>query len=99
LTLETSVIQCVTAYYLKPNAMRSIINISMPAELKKEIELAVKEGNYASKSEFIRDAIRALKRQRIVEEIEQAEQDILSGKAKLYTSVKEMHDDILKDLD
>ena len=34
------------------------MNISLPAELEKEVERAVKKGNYASKSEFIRDLLR-----------------------------------------
>lgn len=77
--------------------MRSIINISVPSQLKKEIELAVKEGNYASKSEFFRDAIRAWKKQQILDSVEQAKQDILSGKGKTYKSYKEMEADILED--
>lgn len=76
--------------------MRTIINISVPEQLNKEVEEAVKEGNYASKSEFFRDAFRAWKRQRLLQDVEQARQDILSGKAKTYSSVKELHDDILK---
>jgi Arc/MetJ-type ribon-helix-helix transcriptional regulator len=38
--------------------MRNIVNISMPAEMKKEVDAYVKEGNYASVSEFLRDVFR-----------------------------------------
>ena len=33
--------------------MRNIVNISLPKELNKEVEKAVKSGRYASKSEFL----------------------------------------------
>ena len=38
--------------------MRSIINISLPSELEKSVERLMKEGHYASKSEFLRELIR-----------------------------------------
>ncbi len=76
--------------------MRTIINISVPEQLNKEVEEAVKEGNYGSKSEFFRDAFRAWKRQKLLDTLEQTRKEIASGKAKAYRSAKEMHDDILK---
>ena len=47
--------------------MRNIVNISMPVEMKKEIDTCVKEGNYASVSEFLRDVFRWWKRKKTAE--------------------------------
>jgi len=41
--------------------MRNIVNISLPKELNKEVEKAVRSGRYASKSEFFRYLIRLWK--------------------------------------
>lgn len=40
--------------------MRERITVSLPQNLKKKVDKAVKEGDYASISEFIREAIRKL---------------------------------------
>jgi len=38
--------------------MRTVMNVSLPEQMAKDIEAAVKEGNFASKSEFFRHIIR-----------------------------------------
>lgn len=50
------VIQLVTIIH-----MRQVINISLPLELKREVEKAVKQEKYATKSEFFRDLLRLWK--------------------------------------
>jgi putative addiction module CopG family antidote len=42
--------------------MRKTINISLTEKLKKEVDNTVKSGQYSSRSEFFRDAIRAWKK-------------------------------------
>jgi putative addiction module CopG family antidote len=38
--------------------MRTIVNISLPKEMAEEIKRDVKEGGYASTSEYIRELLR-----------------------------------------
>lgn len=45
--------------------MRHTMNISLPLRLKAEIEKAVQEGMYSSKSEFIRDLLRLWKNRKL----------------------------------
>lgn len=68
--------------------MRSIINISLPLELHKIIERLTKKGNYATKSEFLREVIR----ERIAEEdlfgkVQKSESEFRAGKGKLLRSL------------
>lgn len=70
--------------------MRSIINISLPADVKKDVEGAVRDGGYATKSEFFRDAFRAWKERQVLIELEKSRQDILLGKGKVLRSLKDL---------
>lgn len=68
--------------------MREIINISLPRELSREVEKAVKRGDYSTKSEFLRELIR----ERIAEEnllarIESSRKEIKMGKGKTLKSL------------
>ena len=62
----------------------------MPASLKKNVDLAVKEGKYASISEFFRDAIRAWENERLIKELKQSQRDARMGKVKLLHSLKDL---------
>ena len=68
--------------------MRQIINISLPSDLKRYVEKAVKEGGYSTTSEFIRDLIRERKEQRLVRELRESERAMKTGKGKVLTSLK-----------
>ncbi len=68
--------------------MRQIINISLPSDLKRYVEKAVKEGGYSTTSEFIRDLIRERKEQRLVRELLESERAMKTGKGKVLTSLK-----------
>jgi Arc/MetJ-type ribon-helix-helix transcriptional regulator len=70
--------------------MRSIVNISMPPNLKKEVEQIIKEENYASVSEFFRDAIRTWKENQIYNEIMQSEKEFAKGNGRVLKSLKEL---------
>lgn len=70
--------------------MRSIINISVPTVVKKEVEQAVKKGGYASKSEFIRDMLRLWKEEQLLQELRESQREIARGKGKTLRSLKDL---------
>jgi len=70
--------------------MRTTLNISMPAALKKNVDLAVKKGNYASVSEFFRDAVRAWENNKLVMDLRESRRDARIGKVKLLRSLKDL---------
>jgi Arc/MetJ-type ribon-helix-helix transcriptional regulator len=70
--------------------MRTIVNISMPANLKKEVDLAVKEGNYATVSEFFRDAIRSWKENQMYKDVMDSEREFTQRKGKVLKSLRDL---------
>ena len=70
--------------------MRTTLNISMPISFKKNVDLAVKEGNYASISEFFRDAVRAWQDEQLYQSVLQSEKEIAMGKGKRLRSLKDL---------
>lgn len=60
----------------------------MPASLKKNVDLAVKEGNYASISEFFRDAIRAWEDEQLYQSVMRSRKDFSEGKFRRLRSLK-----------
>jgi len=62
----------------------------MPMSLKKNVDLAIKEGNYASVSEFFRDAIRAWENARLVRELKESQAEITRGEGKLLRSLADL---------
>lgn len=70
--------------------MRAILNISVPKKLKEQIELEVKLGGYATKSEFLRDVIRTWQEQKILRDVEQSRKEFREGKGKVLKSLKDL---------
>ena len=70
--------------------MRNIINISLPKEMTKQVEEAVKSGHYASKSEFFRDLLRARGEEQLLRELRESQWEIASGKGKVLRSLKNL---------
>ena len=62
----------------------------MPASLKHNVDLAVKEGNYSSVSEFFRDAVRALEESKLIKDIMESEREFANGKGKKLRSLKDL---------
>lgn len=62
----------------------------MPAEMKKEVDAYVKEGQYSSVSEFIRDMIRVWKRRKAYADLMEAEKEFEDGKGKILRSLKDL---------
>lgn len=70
--------------------MRTIVNISLPKELYREVEKAVKSGRYSSKSEFFRSLLRLWKEQELLDEIRESEKEFAAGKGRVLKSLKEL---------
>ena len=70
--------------------MRTTLNISMPVSLKRSVDLAVKEGKYASVSEFFRDAIRAWEDEQLYQSVMRSRKDFSEGKFKRLRSLKDL---------
>ena len=70
--------------------MRSIVNISLPREVAREIKKEVKEGGFASTSEFFRNALKSWKRERFFADLEQSRKEIAAGKGKILKSLKDL---------
>ena len=70
--------------------MRAILNISMPQKLKAEIEQAVEQGGYATKSEFLRDVLRVWKEQTVLARVQASRDQIKSGQGRVLTSLKDL---------
>lgn len=75
---------CYTLY------MRNIVNISMPATLKKEVDTYVKEGQYASVSEFFRDVLRDWKKNNLLMDLRKSQKEFRDGKAKRLVSFRDL---------
>ncbi len=70
--------------------MRSILNISLPQKLKDEVELAVKQGGYATKSELIREALRLWKEDSLLKKLKKSQKAIIQGKGIKLKSLKDL---------
>lgn len=70
--------------------MRTTLNISMPATQKKNVDRMIKDYNYASASEFFRDAVRALEEEKLIRDIEASEREFAAGKGKKLRSLKDL---------
>jgi len=70
--------------------MRSILSISVPEKLKKQIELAAKQGGYATKSEFLRAVLRYWDEQQILRDVKQSKKEFAQGKGKILKSLKDL---------
>lgn len=62
----------------------------MPASLKKNVDQAVKEGNYASVSEFFRDTVRAWQEEQLYQSVLRSQKEIKEGKGKVLKSLKDL---------
>jgi len=70
--------------------MRTIVNISIPAQLNSIVEKEVSTGKYASKSEFFRSLLRSWMEDRVVKELEESRRELTAGKGKILTSLSDL---------
>ena len=68
--------------------MRSVMNISLPKDLVKDVERGVKQGKFASKSEFIRDLVRSWNQAKLAEELNRMGEE--KGKWKKLKSLRDL---------
>ena len=67
--------------------MRSIINISLPPEMVRDVKKEVKAGKFASVSEYFRHLLRS---NELARELEEAEKEFQAGKGKVLRSLKDL---------
>jgi Arc/MetJ-type ribon-helix-helix transcriptional regulator len=70
--------------------MRTIVNISLPAPLTREVERGVKQLHFASKSEFFRHLIRDWMAGRLLADVQESEREYRAGKAKKLKNPKQL---------
>lgn len=70
--------------------MRDVINVSLPPAMTKVVKRAVKQGNYASTSEFFRDAIRAWEDEQLYKDVMKSEADFGAGRYKTLRSLSDL---------
>jgi Arc/MetJ-type ribon-helix-helix transcriptional regulator len=68
--------------------MRSVINISITKKLKTQVEKAVKNGGYSTKSEFFRFLLRDWQEQQFLKELRTSQKAVKNGKGKILKSLK-----------
>lgn len=62
----------------------------MPPLQKKNVDRMIKDYNYASASEFFRDAVRALEEDKLIQDIMESEKEFVAGKGKRLRSLKDL---------
>lgn len=70
--------------------MREVINISLPSPMAKTVKTAVKNGSYASTSEFFRDLLRDWQEGKLLNELNESRLEIANGKGKILNSLKNL---------
>ena len=70
--------------------MRSIVNISLPEEMLKDVEREVKKGKFASKSEFFRSVLRFWEEEKVLKNLKASQREISQGKGKTLHSLKDL---------
>ncbi len=70
--------------------MRNIINISLPASMTKSVEKEVREGGFATKSEFFRHLLRVWNTYKLAGELEESRKEFETGKGKVLRSLRDL---------
>lgn len=70
--------------------MRSVINISLPAAMVKDVKREVKEKKYSSTSEFFRHLLRQWNTKRLAEELRQDRRQFELGNGRVFRSLKKL---------
>ncbi len=70
--------------------MRNIVNISVPAEMAKDIKREVKAGKFASTSEFMRHLIRVWNTRKLADELKKEREQFRKGNYKVLKSLRDL---------
>ncbi len=84
LVLDFCITDCYTLH------MRTIINISVPLSVRKEVEHEVAAGGYASVSEFFRAVLREHKENTLLRGLEMSRREFSAGKGKVLRSLGDL---------
>ncbi len=70
--------------------MRTVINISLPEALAEEVKNEVKEGKFASTSEFFRHILRVWNTEKQYRDLQASKRDFAKGNFKTLKSLKDL---------
>jgi len=70
--------------------MREIINLSLPKPLAQSVNSIVREGKYASKSEFFRELLRMWLEGKILKDLAESREELAAGNGKILKSLKNL---------
>lgn len=70
--------------------MRNVVNISLPENTVKLIDKEVKNGGFATKSEFFRHLLRLWNTQKLAEELKKNRKEFEAGKGKVLRSLRDL---------
>ncbi len=70
--------------------MRNIINISLPISMARDVKKEVKEGGFASTSEFFRHLLRIWKTEKLLHELKESKKEFETGKGKVLHSFADL---------
>ena len=70
--------------------MRTIVNISLPADMAEEIKREMKKGGFATVSEYIRFAIRYVREDKLMKEVRTSKRQFSEGKSRTLSSLKDL---------
>lgn len=70
--------------------MRTIVNISLPAQMNVLVEQEIVTGNFASKSEFFRSLLRNYLETKLARELEESRNELQSGKGKELKTLSDL---------
>lgn len=82
--------QCATLELSNIELMRQTMNISVSPKLKKAIDAAVRNGGYASKSEFLRAIFRAWEEHQVLLSVRKSQKEFEQGKGIVLKSLKDL---------
>lgn len=70
--------------------MRTIINISLPKSLAGDVKKEVKDGKFASTSEFFRHLLRLWNTEKLYRDLKISEKQFAEGNFKVLKSLKDL---------
>jgi len=70
--------------------MRSVINISLPEEMAKQVKKEVRSGKFATTSEFFRHLLRLWNTHNLAIELKADKKDFESEKGKVLRSLRDL---------
>lgn len=70
--------------------MYETISISLPIPMIQTVKVAIKSGDYTSRSEFFRDLLDEWEKSKMLKEINESREEIYQGKGRVLKSLKDL---------